>query len=208
MNRIIIILLILQATSLTCLGQRTGYQSNVASKLSVIVAENESNIFVAFYSVSELRPFSIIQFDKTIELYSPEWVTPESYAGLLNDKDKQYLQQKIAEYLESMPAEKQNDIMEKIDYWCVNQRQFRLLINHFDIKESEIIQALNSLKLTGYVVADILVQGDLDIKSMSDMQRNEAINLALNIISSKRLQDQLKYYSKLFNKLSEITTSK
>ncbi len=208
MNRIIIILLILQATSLTCLGQRTGNQSKVASKLSVIVAENESNIFVAFYSVSELRPFSIIQFDKTIELYSPKWVAAESYADLLDNKDKQELQKRIAEYLESMPAEKQNDIIEKIDYWCVNERQFRLLIDHFAIKESDIIRALNSLKLTSHVVADILVRGDLDIRSMSDMQRNEAINLALNIISSKRLQDQLKYYSKLFNKLSEIMAVK
>ncbi len=208
MKRTIMILLILLAAAFTCLGQKTGNQSDVASKLSVIVAENESDIFVAFYSVSELRPFSIIQFDKTLETYSQEWVAPESYANLLNDNDKHELQLRITEYLESMPAERQNDIIDKIDYWCVNQRQFRLLIDHFEIEESDIINALNNLKLTSHVVGDIMVQSTRDISSMSEMQRNEAINLALNIISSKRLHEQLKYYSKLFDKLSDIMASK
>lgn len=202
------ILLVTLISAFTCLGQNFDNQVNVASKLSVVVAENESNIFVAFYSVSEIRPFSIIQFDKTLDIYKPGWVTPESFASLLNNKDKQELQKRIIEYLESMPAEKQNDIIDKIDYWCVNQRQFRLLIEHYDIKESDIIKALNNLKLTSHVVGDILLQGNRDINSMSDMQRNEAINLALNIISSKRLQEQLKYYSKLFHQLSEIMALK
>jgi len=108
----------------------------------------KDNLILAYYSIEELRPYSILLFESTLSTYSKEWVRPIEYSSLLTEKEKNILEQRIIQYIEDSGAEKSEMIIHKISSYLYTTNT----IENISINENEpllkAIQTLISLKTT------------------------------------------------------------
>jgi hypothetical protein len=175
------------------------------TKVRLTLLENEFNgsLLRSFYSLEELRPYSIIQIDKIAEKYvSGAWLSPEETVNILDEKEKRLLLDKIAFWIDSQGDNyKKMRILDKIKYWCVADGEFNLLNSKMGIFDKNILKAINQTSMTKNFIPQLSEQGHCT-KEMTDEQIEKAYIDTYNFICNLPLEDQLKYYSEMFEHLS------
>jgi hypothetical protein len=169
---------------------------NIFSKYNV-------NIYEALYSITEIRPYSIIQLEKTVSIYDNNWIAPETFAALLDEDEKEFLKHQLFQFILSMDNAKREALMKKIKYWCINDLQMELLNKAYEYQYSDIINSMYNLKLTRNILDDYNQRGSIDAAKLKEIELNKVYHKALNIISSIDQKDQLKYHADLFTDLAE-----
>ncbi len=179
-------------------------EDKVRNRLSEI-SFNNTNLVEGLFSLKDTRPFSIIQFDKTIEMYEHEWIKPETLSSSLNDSEKNTLLEKISEYLKSMDTTKRERILIELSNWCIVDKQFGFITDGLNIKEKDLLRAVLVTEPTMRAVNSASMLSGSDFSDANEIQISEALTEAKNAIATMILSRQLKYYSSLYNNLSEIT---
>lgn len=172
----------------------------IRKQLETIVS-NYHNAFEAFYAIDELRPYSIIQFDKTIDLYKNVWVAPNNYTAKLSIKDKSTLIESLTSYLHSLKGDEQIKILVKLRSWCAANIQMDIIEKSFMISKSQIVQAIVKLNPTDSLIDDVMQNGHGDIKQLDYERYDEMLYKSMDAIASLNPKDQLKYYSNFFKEL-------
>ena len=160
--------------------------------------------YKAIYSIDELRSYSIIQIDKISSIYNNNWLSPNKIVNMLTEKDKQILDQSIADYIDSYGDEKkQTELFMKIRNWCNADFEMTLLTEKMGLPEEKLIRAL--YKLNPVLVSEITGE-TVNPVNVNDVKYGEHyFFLCLNNISNMSTNDQLKYYAHLFNQLADLS---
>jgi len=159
-------------------------------------------LFVAFFSVEETRPFSINQFDKTLDLYGKTFTSGKTYLSTLNEEDFKKLKIHIANYIEDKEIEERKDIFEKLDYWCTVKKEFDLIEIEYGVPTINILKALYENNKTKSAFDDIIKLGPFKINKLNSNQSEEIFNNAINRLATKSKREQFQYYSYLFESLA------
>ncbi|ROL61052.1 hypothetical protein D9V86_07710, partial [Bacteroidetes/Chlorobi group bacterium ChocPot_Mid] len=92
--------------------------TTIQTQINAIVKAYGDKAFKAFYSLEELRPFSIVQIDQICDMYSNNWLSPQIIVSKLSNSDKQTLAKNVAEYIESFnDQDKEKYIISRIVNW-------------------------------------------------------------------------------------------
>jgi hypothetical protein len=162
-------------------------------------------LFKCFYSLDELRPFSIIQFDKISRMYDNKWIPPGVILGKLDEEEREELFSKIVDYIDSFDNDGQKTfVLNKIKNWCITASHYNFMINKMGISLNSIIDAAN--KVSSVVLAGST--GDIITARASDMKlldKDKAYISAINYVSSLAFEGQLNFYSELYHQLALIS---
>lgn len=177
--------------------------NNFEYNLETIFNRYSDNIFESIYSINELRAYSIIQLDKTLDIYNNTWISPETYSAMLNDKDKLVLKSRILEYIQTLDNSAKINMMNKIRFWCINDLQFHLLSDAYNFGMNNIIESMHSIPLTNSILDIYNERGTIIYENVSDKGINQAYHNALNILINIDFNQQIKYQSELLAILSD-----
>ncbi len=181
-------------------------ESNTKKELNGLYEQYDDGLLKAFLSLNELRPFSIIQFDKFSDKYDNEWTSPTKMAERLNRKDRELLISRVAGYVDRLKdKQKASDILNKLKYWCIADEQFYLLKDKIGLSDDIVFKALSQVAGTSHIFTQ---EKDNKLKDVSNMNSNQIEHLyieTINYISGLSLNEQLKCYGEVYNQLSVLT---
>jgi hypothetical protein len=178
--------------------------TTIQTQINAIVKAYGDKAFKAFYSLEELRPFSIVQIDQICDMYSNNWLSPQIIVSKLSNSDKQTLAKNVAEYIESFnDQDKEKYIISRIVNWCKADMQFTFINNNLGIYQENIVQALNNVNKTNqfFLVYDVKADGSSQDKTQID---EFTYYQTLNLISTMKASDQLKFYGDIFYQLASL----
>jgi len=160
--------------------------------------------YKALFSLDEIRAYSIIQVDNISNLYNNNWISPNKILTLLDKNDKELLNIGLSEFIDSYPdIKKQEELISKIKHWCNAEFEMNLITCKMGLPEERLIKAL--MKINPIIVSDVTGE-TINPSTIKNNQNDEQYYfLCLNSISTMTINDQLKYYSKLFNQLADIS---
>ena len=162
-------------------------------------------LYKAFFSIDELRPYSIIQLDKISKIYDNKWISPDKINLLLDDNDRNVLIVQISEYIDNFNDEaKETSMLNRIKYWCIASLQFDLLLKQMEISHETLAKAFIASK------AEYINPNTGELSRMEDNKLTpESIEKnyfeTLNHISALALVDQFRFYGNFYNKLADLT---
>ena len=175
-----------------------------AEEIHSIIEKYGDRAYKSFYSIEELRPYSIIQIDKISQMYSNKWLSPDLIMKKITSKDKKILAKSIIEYINDMKKNKREYILKKIINWCKADLQFSFINNDLGIYRENILKAVHQVTGTQRIISKYYDLKADDVEKLSPEQMNKAYYETLNLVSSLKWQDQLKYYSDIYNQLAVI----
>ena len=158
----------------------------------------------SFYSLDELRPYAIIQMDKTIDMYENDWIAPSDVYKKLTPKERDLIKTKLIGFISSKPVEEREHLLTKIKSWCIADLQFEFIKSNYNQSEQTMLGIMKNLAGTSEVFETISKSGPCDLAKLSENEKNEAYNKVLNKIAEMKLNDQFKYYSAVFTNLSTL----
>jgi len=154
--------------------------------------------------LEELRPFSIVQIDQICDMYSSNWLSPNVIISKLNNNDKQTLTKNVAEYIESFnDTDKEKFLLLRIVNWCKADMQFAFINGSLGIFQDNIVQALNNVNKTNQYFLIYDVKADGSTKDTTQ-QKEFTYYQTLNLISTMKTSDQLKFYGDIFYQLAAL----
>ena len=180
---------------------------NVKGQINNLADKFDGRLYKAFYSIDELRPFSIVQIDKVIESYNEDgkWMSPEAIISELNDKDKNKLKDRVIEYIESFePGTRRSIILDKLESWCKADAQFDFINNELGIYRDSIIETMHQLNVGRGMISKYYDFKSIPKNELTNEQKEFAYYQTINLLSNMKFADQLKYYSDMYNQLSNI----
>lgn len=180
------------------------YNNSTQVKLNELVEKHGRVVYKSFYGIEEIRPYAIIQFDKTIEIYDNKWKSSSDYLAKLDQNDLNILNNKVANFIEESKDFNKESLLEKINSWCVTQKQIDLIIEDFGISEDLLFKALFDSELTNTSFDHITSDPNWSIDKLDASEKERIMQNAFNKISALNLSEQLIYYSKMYDKLSRM----
>lgn len=171
-------------------------------QLTRIIEKNGESVYHAFFSLKELRPFSIIQFDRTADMYDNVFVTPKKFVSVLTPAELAELKSKIANYIMDFDVNKRAVILYKLGNWTSVDNQFTFIRTTHSISEIRLLESMAKVAETRNIFDSISKQGEFIIAKINQAERSEAYNNALNNVVSLTNNEQLNYYSKLYKELA------
>lgn len=193
-----IIFLFTFSSKLNSESNLSNYQNNFE-----IVFMKYSNIYEALFSLNELRAYSIIQLDKTISMYENQWIAPEIFAALLDNEDKAILKQQIFNYMMNLDNDSKVKLINKLQYWCINDLQINLLATAYDFEMSLIIESMYSMPLTSSILDLYNERGTINFEALNESEINQAYHNALNLLVNCSFKEQINYQSELLANMSK-----
>jgi hypothetical protein len=179
--------------------------NSVKSKIDKLTEENQNNIYLAYFSLNELRSFSIIQIDKFSSKYDKKWIDPKTYAGELNNDDKELLRSKIIDYINSYKdLKKQGEILNKLYFWCYNEHHLNSIINTFSINQDTVTSAALNTDFLKSVNVKYMNQSSSEYKKLSNEDYKKAYYDMLELVSSLKPREQFAFYSTFYKELSAM----
>ena len=180
--------------------------STVKKELNELYKKYDKGLLKAFLSLDELRPFSIIQFDKLSDKYKNEWTSPKEMLDILNKRDRELLVVRVAEYLDGQ-QEQQNKtvIINKLKYWCIADEQFVMLTEKMGLPDDDVFKALSEVAGARHIFTQEKDNKLKDIKHLNSLQVEQLYTESMNYICSLSLKEQLRCYSEVYNQLSILT---
>jgi hypothetical protein len=176
-------------------------KSEVCVQIENLNAKYGDKLFKAFYSVDELRPFSIVQIDKILEIYDNTWISPVGIVSKLDDKEKDLLMKKVIEFIESFEDEnKRKQLVYKLVSWCQADKQFEFINQELGVFNENILKAIELNNDEKVAVSKNQVVSD----ELTSQQKDFTYHQALNRISTLSSKEQLKYYGKIYTQLGNM----
>lgn len=175
---------------------------SIISNLSEVYGQDR--LLLAYYSIEEFRPYSILQFESTVNKYSKQWVKPLDYSSLLTDDEKKILTQRIIQYIEDSEIEKSYDLVKKLSNYLYTYNTIENLTMMNDASRIKSLQTLRNLKATRFAFEEVSTLGEFEEEDYNTIELNQAKVKAYNIIAN--LDDESRYlylseYFKYFAKL-------
>ncbi len=164
----------------------------------------KDNLILAYYSIEELRPYSILQFESTVSKYSKDWVKPFDYTSLLTDKEKSILEQRIIQYIEDSGEEKSDLIMQKIGNYLYTYNTVQNISINNNESQLKSIQTLRSLRTTRTAFENISTLGEFDKEDFDSIEMNQAKVKAFNIVAGLDDKARYIYFSEFFKQYSQL----
>jgi hypothetical protein len=161
-------------------------------------------LYKSFYSLEELRPYSIIQLDKIADLYQNEWITPDNIVQKLDDNDKKFMIDRIAELIDSQESpEYRKTLLELIKHWCMDYSLLSFLCEKFEVQENDIFKALYQISTVKEVMQQYVEKKSPIEDNFSVEGRSKAYYSAINYISTLDFNSELTYFSELYKNLAQ-----
>ena len=188
----------------------TSFSSNnkeelLQSQIEQLKEKHGENLFIAYYSIDELRSYSIIQLDKTIEMYNNRWITPEEIVTKLDNEDKATLNDKIIQRLKSFNNGKDQELIQKIQLWCVAKSQFDLISSQMGFNKTELLSVIKGMNFASDVFASINKTGNTEIDDLNHQKQNEVFYSVMNKVADLSFNEQLMFHSNLFAGLNKMS---
>jgi hypothetical protein len=166
------------------------------------------SFYLALFSVDELRPFSIIQFEKTYEKNTLGWLSPDDVSKDLTQNEKELLINKVSEYLSTFEIQRRKSTLSKVKCWCMAERNFNDMVFTGHISCNDLLAAIKKHNLTSDFFEKKTPRGPGDISTMSEKDQKQAYYEAINLISGLKFSEQLKFYSEIYSSLSKYAVIK
>ncbi|MFP4370534.1 MAG: hypothetical protein ACOC3T_05775 [Bacteroidota bacterium] len=183
--------------------QEQGKKDMIREKINGLENTYDNSVFRAFYSLPELRPFSIIQLDETYKMYDQEWISPEKYVSKLNENSKDKLKDRVASMLSERNEIETPAILEKLEAWCKADKQLYILHEYMGFEKVFLVNAMRNIELTKNIGIEQNA-ADKTPESMTGQNVDEAFYDGINRIANLETKSQLGYYSGLFLQLSAL----
>jgi hypothetical protein len=162
--------------------------------------------YKSVYSIEELKPYFILQIDRINTVYSNSWMSPDKIVELLSERDKAYLVKKLVDYISNInDSTKENAMIQKIQSWCLGQYQFDFITDKLCFSNEIIVNTAYSIPASKAIVAQYYGQQGPKTVKLSEEQITKAYYETLNFVSGLKPEEQLKYYSEIYNKLSTVS---
>lgn len=165
----------------------------------------EETLNIAFFSIEELRPYSILQNEATVSKYSNKWVTPAEYLSLLDESEKNELDSSVSKYIQDFELDRKQKVYSKIIGYLYTYTIFENLFiandNNYKLK---IFKALRQMQVTRTAFEHISTLGEFTSEDIGSVELNQAKVKAYNNISNLDEQSRLIYYSEFFKNLSKM----
>ncbi len=200
--KFIIIVLVLVGWSNRLLSQYND-KSQVLAELTSLENEFGNSLVASFYSIAELRPFALIQLDKTMIDYEHRWTTPEDISQNLSKKEKQILKASVADFVfYSDPAQREL-IISKVKSWCRADKLIQILFSSYGVTLDEFLKTSDKNFYTQIYAASGTKAEESSISNMTRLEKNKMYHLVLNEIASLGRAKQFEYFSMMFKSLAD-----
>ncbi len=162
-------------------------------------------LHLSFFSIDELRPYSILQNESTVSIYTNSWVLPKVYLKSLSLDERKSLNSRIFSYVEDFDTTRQEHIFSKINNYLYTYTVFeKLLVDSDDNKKLKIFQTLRQMDITRSAFDHISTMGEFNPEDLKSNELNQAKVKAYNKIADLDEQSRLLYYSEFFKSVSKI----
>lgn len=181
--------------------------------ISVVNKKYPNSIFIAFYSIEELRPFSILKFEKYYSKYEKKWEKPEVLALNLTTEEKDSLMLSIIKYVEDNKLILNNnninrfEILNKIKHWNIAFTTLEQFMFNYDLNLADFLNLLHKNTYLTKELDEFARLGEFDSKMMSEIDHNEAYHTVLNKISNSNFKEQLKIYSEIYEDYYSVNSN-
>ena len=184
--------------------QKVEKPATIEMQISNIVKIYGDGAFKSFYSLEELRPYSIVQIDRICDLYDKDWLSPNTILTKLDIEDRQMLTKSVAEYIGSFnDANKEKYILTRIINWCKADMHFSFINTGLGVYRENIVQALINVNKANQYFLIYNVKADGELKE-PNQQNDYTYYQTLNLISTMKTSDQLKFYGDIYFQLASI----
>jgi DNA-binding phage protein len=160
-------------------------------------------VYLALYSAPEFKATSIIQLDKTARMYNNEWISPATYADLLNQDEKKTLLRKTGAYLENI---KNKDgklaLFAKLKRWCAAQSQMNMLCDKLGVSRQALLKSFDDSPVSEDIIADYKSNQNAGEGELDEKNYERAYFAVIDRLSEMDSREQFEFYSKLYKNLS------
>ncbi|PKL79243.1 MAG: hypothetical protein CVV25_08725 [Ignavibacteriae bacterium HGW-Ignavibacteriae-4] len=162
-------------------------------------------VHLSFFSIDELRPYSILQNESTVSIYTNSWVSPTEYLKSLSLDERKSLDSRIFSYVEDFDTTHLLQIYNKIKNYLYTYTVFEKLLVDSDVtKKLKIFQTLRQMDKTRSAFDHISTLGEFNTEDLKSNELNQAKVKAYNKIADLDEQSRLLYYSEFFKSISSI----
>ncbi|MEI6091655.1 MAG: hypothetical protein WCR42_14460 [bacterium] len=200
--RLILMVLLLVSFSNRLLAQYND-KAEVLAELNNLENEFGNSLVSSFYSISELRSFSLIQLDKTMVDYEHRWTTPEDISQNLSKKEKQILKASVADFLFDSEPNQRSLVISKMKSWCMADKLVQILFTSYGVTLDEFLKTSEKNFYTQSYIPSGTKAEESAIANMSRLEKNKMYHLVLNEIASLGKGKQLDYFSMMFKSLAQ-----
>ncbi|MFH1052293.1 MAG: hypothetical protein V1779_15340 [bacterium] len=184
--------------------QKAAKPSTINTQINNIVKLYGDRAFKAFYSIEELRPYSIVQIDQICDIYDNNWLSPNTILTKLDNEDKQFLTKSVAEYIGSFnDPDKEKYLLLRIVNWCKADMQFSFINDGLGIYQENIVQALHNVNKVNQNLFDNNIKAD-GKNEISGQENDYTYYQTLNLISNMKTSDQMKFYGDIYYQLASM----
>lgn len=164
----------------------------------------DQSFFFSVFSLEEIRNYSIIQTDNTLQLYlSNDDISPKLLAEALSEQDKDILVSKIADYAMTLSSiQEAENFFKRIEYWCIADQLFTLMNGKMGFYAENLKNAVKRIEETKRIFSQFDRSNSAhsdDDQNLSDDQQYFEL---LNYLSKLSFDQQLEYYSDVYHELS------
>ncbi|MFN3194853.1 MAG: hypothetical protein ACE364_02765 [Chlorobiota bacterium] len=177
-------------------------RETIISNLKEIYGQDR--LLLAYYSIEEFRPYSILQFESTVNKYSKQWVKPYDYSSLLTDKEKEILTKRIIQYIEDSEIEKSDDLVNKLKNYLYTFNTLENLSIANENYKLKSLQTLRNLKATRYAFENVSTLGEFEEDDYDSIELNQAKIKAYNIIADLDEDARYLYFSEYFKNYAKL----
>ncbi|MCB0701715.1 MAG: hypothetical protein R2863_02645 [Candidatus Kapaibacterium sp.] len=162
-------------------------------------------LHLSFFSIDELRPYTILQNESTVAIYKNSWVKPIEYLKTLSLDERKNLNTRIYNYVEDFDTNRLTTIYNKINNYLYTYTLFEKLFLDSDSKQKlKIYQTLRQMEYTKSAFDEISTMGEFKESELDSHKLNQAKIKAYNKISDLNDKSRLQYYSDFFKNLSKL----
>lgn len=162
-------------------------------------------LHLSFFSIDELRPYSILQNESTVSIYSNNWVLPKEFLNSLSLDERKSLNSRIFSYVEDFDTTHLSQIFSKISNYLYTYTVLeKLLMDSDEDKKLKIFQTLRQMDRTRSAFDHISTMGEFKKSDLKSNELNQAKVKAYNKIADLDDQSRLLYYSEFFKSVSKL----
>ncbi len=162
-------------------------------------------LHLSFFSIDELRPYSILQNESTVAIYSNNWVTPNEFLNSLSFDERKGLNSRIFSYVEDFDTTHLTQIYSKLSNYLYTYTVLeKLLMDSDEAKKLKIFRTLRQMDRTKSAFEHISTMGEFNSTDLKSNLLNQAKVKAYNKIADLDDQSRLLYYSEFFKNVSKL----
>ncbi len=184
-------------------------KTEVSEEIDSLYSKFDKVLIEAFYSVEELRPFSIVQIDKVIELYNKNegWLSPDILASKLDKKDIRHLMDRVVEYINSFsPESRKVKTIDKLSNWCKAYSQFKFLVEIMRVDDTNLKDLIHNVNVKKGFDAKYFDIKSIPNKELTFEQKKYVFYQTLNLLASMQMTQQFRYYVDIYTGISEFNS--